>query len=304
MIDHPTRLRKQHVLGGIAVLGVLVALSLTAVGVARHSKSVQGPGRNVLQIVVALLLAYGVAGVWAWYQQRAEVIFALRAGTLTGALFGAVLVANHTVESYGHRRPFVLIILPVLLALALFGAAGSTAWEHTRSLGLAMTAGVWCAMVGMLILLCVVFSANLVFERNAELQMSEAFGASGLGDPGVFLVRNTLEAASEGLVRMPILALVLSLVGAVANTWMSKASRRTLLLAACLAPFVFAAGAAALWHADSLERAARPPFVMSGVVLAGLALGGAHPLWSSLHRVRGMTSHKAISSSSPRALQD
>lgn len=253
MIDHPTRLRKQRVLGGITVLGVLVALSLTTLGVARHPESVQGAGRSLVQIDIALLLAYGIAGVWAWYQQRTEVILSLSAGTLIGILFGAVLVANHTVESYVHHRPFALIIVPVFLALALFGAAGSRAWERTRSLGLAMTAGVWSAMVGMLILVCVVFSANLTFEKNAELQMGEAFAASGLSDPGVFLVRNMLEAASEGLVRMPILALVLSFIGAVANTWMGKASRRTLLLAACIAPFVFVAGAAALWHADSLE---------------------------------------------------
>ena len=39
---------------------------------------------------------------------------------------------------------------------------------------------------------------------------------------------------------------------------------------------------ASLWYADSLERAARPPFVMAGVLTAGIALCGAHPLWSSL----------------------
>ena len=304
MIDHPTRLHKQRVLGGITVLGVLVALSLTTLAVARHPESVQGAGRSLLQIDIALLLACGLAGVWVWYQQRPELILSLRAGTLIAVLFGAVLVANHAVESYVHHRPFVLIILPVFLALALFGAAGSAAWERTRSLGLAMTAGVWSAMVGILILVCVVFSTNLVFEKNAVLQMSEAFAASGLSDPGVFLVRNMLEAASEGLVRMPILALGLSFMGAVANIWISKASRRTLLLAACLGPFVFAAGAAALWHADSLERAARPPFVMSGVVLAGLALCVAHPIWSSLHRVWGMTSPNAISSSSVDTFQN
>ena len=45
-------------------------------------------------------------------------------------------------------------------------------------------------------------------------------------------------------------------------------------------------GAAALVHADSLERAARPPFVMTGVALAGLAPCGAHPIWSALRRTR------------------
>ena len=210
----------------------------------------------------------------------------LRVGAQVGVLLGAVHVANHVLESYVPHRPFVLIISPVFLMLALFGAAGSTAWERTRSLSLAAIAGVWCAIAGILIALCVVFSTNLAFEGNAELQMHEAFAASGMNDPGAFLVRNMLEATSEGLVRMPIFAVFLSFIGAITNAWISGASPRHALAAAFLAPLMFGVGAAALWHADSLERAARPPFVMTGVALAGLALCGTHPTWSALRRAR------------------
>jgi hypothetical protein len=116
--------------------------------------------------------------------------------------------------------------------------------------------------------------------------MHEAFAASGMDDPGAFLVSNTLEATAEGLVRMPILAVFLSFIGAITNAWISGASRRIALLAACLVPFMFVIGAAALAHADSLERGARPPFVMTGVAFAGFALCGAHPIWSALRRAR------------------
>jgi len=170
--------------------------------------------------------------------------------------------------------------------LALFGAAGSAAWERTQSLVLAVIAGVWRAMVAILIALCVAFCLNLTFEGNAELQLPEAFAASGMNDPGAFLVKNMLEATSEGLVRMPIFAVFLSVIGSVTNAWISGASQRTVLAATWPTPFMFVAGAAALWHADSLERAARPPFVMTGVVLAGVALCGAHPIWSVLRRTR------------------
>ena len=145
-----------------------------------------------------------------WPQSRREVNISVSVGAQVGVLLGAVHVANHVLESYVPHRPFVLIISPVFLMLALFGAAGSTAWERTRSLGLAVIAGVWCTIVGILIALCVVFSVNLAFEGNAELQMHEAFAASGMNDPGAFLVRNMLEATSEGLVRMPIFAVFLS----------------------------------------------------------------------------------------------
>jgi hypothetical protein len=274
------------VVGVLTVLGVLVALALIAVGSARHPASVQGAGSALLRMDIALLLTYGIAGVFAWYQRRPDVNLALRVGAQVGVLFGAVHVANHVVESYIPDRPFVLIISPVFLMLALFGAAGSTAWERTRSVGWAVFAGAWCAIVGMLILLCVVFSANLAFERNAELQMHDAFAASGMHDPGAFLVRNMLEAASEGLVRMPILAVFLSFIGAITNAWITGASRRTTLILACLTPCMFTLGAAALWHANSLERAARPPLVMTGVALTGLALCAALPIWSALRRAR------------------
>lgn len=281
-----THNRGQHMLASTIVLGVVAALSLIAFGVARHPGSVQGAGNSLLRMDIALLLAYGIAGVWVWYERRPEVNVSLRIGAQVGVLLGAVHVANHIVESYVPHRPFILIITPVFLMLALFGAAGSMAWELTRSLGLAVIAGVWCAIIGMLILICVVFSVSLAFEGSAELHMHEAFAASGMNDPGAFLVGNMLEATSEGLVRMPIFAAFLSFIGAITNAWISVGSRRTALAAAALTPLMFAVGAAALVHADSLERAARPPFVMTGVALAGVALCAAHPIWSALRRAR------------------
>lgn len=61
MIDDSTRLRQLHMPGSITVLGAFVAISLTAAGVARHPESVQGAGKRLLQIEIALLLAYGLA---------------------------------------------------------------------------------------------------------------------------------------------------------------------------------------------------------------------------------------------------
>lgn len=273
-------------LASTTVLGVVAVFSLMAVGVARHPASVQGAGSGLLRMDIALLLAFGIAGVWVWYERRPEVNLSLRIGAQFGVLLGVVNVANHIVESYVPHRPFLLIISPVFLMLALFGAAGSMAWERTRSLGLAVIAGVWCAIIGMLIIICVVFSVSLAFEGSAELHMRDAFVASGMNDPGAFVVRNMLEATSEGLVRMPIFAVFLSFIGAMANAWISGVSRRTALATATLTPLIFGVGAVALVHADSLERAARPPFVMTGVALASLALCGAHPTWSALRRTR------------------
>jgi hypothetical protein len=63
---------------------------------------------------------------------------------------------------------------------------------------------------------------------------------------------------------------------------MSRESRRALVLAGTfLAPFVLATGAAALRLANAIERTARPPFVLLGVLLSGFALCASYPIWSA-----------------------
>src|ERR1700675_918275 len=110
-----TQNRRQHLLASATVAGVLVVLSLIAVGVARHPASVHGAGNGLLRMDVALLLAYGIAGVWVWYERRPEVNLSVRIGARLGVLLGAVHVANHVVESYVPDRAFVLIISPIFL---------------------------------------------------------------------------------------------------------------------------------------------------------------------------------------------
>ena len=55
----------------------------------------------------------------------------------------------------------------------------------------------------------------------------------GMTDAGAFVVRNSLEAASEILVRLPIAALVLSLGGGLANAWITSSSSASITCAAC-----------------------------------------------------------------------
>ena len=281
-------MQRQQILGCAIVLGTLLVLSLVAVGVMRHPTSAQGSGGGLLQTDIVLLLLYCFAGIPVWKQRSRSAINAAIIGAQVGLLVGAVQIANHLIEAFIPTRPFVLIISPVLLALALLGAAGATAWERTRSLALAVVGGVCCAIVATLITLCFAISFNLLFAARVDSQLREAFAASGMIDRAGFRVKNILEASSEILVRMPILAICLAFTGAVIHTWMSGESRRKLVAAACfLAPLLFVAGASALWHANGIERAARPPFVISGVLLTGVALCAAYPIWSVLHASRG-----------------
>jgi hypothetical protein len=279
-------MRTLQLLGGTTVLGVVIVLALIAVGVARHPASIQGPGNSFLWMNVTLLLVYGVAAMWVSYQSRADVRTAIRIGAITGLLLGAVHVANHVIELFVPARNFALVICPVFLMFALLGATGSAAWQRTRSVVLAVVAGLWCAVVATVILISVALVLDIAFEARAELPLREAFAASGMNDPGAFLLRNSLEAASEGLVRMPVFALVFSLIGALANAWITQWPRNAVLAGVWIAPVMFVMGAAALLYANSVERSARPPFVMAGVLLAGVALSVAHPIWSALRRRR------------------
>ena len=279
-------MRTCHLLGGTTALGVVIVFALIAVRVARYPVSIQGPGNSLLWTNVPLLLVYGLAAIWVSYQNRGDVRTAIRIGAITGLLLGAVQVTNHLIELFVPARNFALVISPVFLMFALLGAAGSAAWQRTRSLALAVVSGLWCAVVATVILISVALILDVVFETRAELPLREAFSASGMTDPGAFLLRNSLEAASEVLVRMPVFALVFSLIGAVANAWITQWPRNAALAGVGIAPLVLVIGAASLLHANSLERSARPPFVIAGVLLAGVALSATHPIWSALRPSR------------------
>jgi len=284
-------MHRQQILGSGIILGTILALSLIAAGVMQHRASAQGFGIGLLWTDVALLVAYGFAGMIVWKQGSPGAITAAMIGSQVGLILGAVQVVNHLIEAFVPTRPFVLIISPVLLMLALLGTAGAVAWERTRSLVLAVIGGVCCAIVAALITLCFAISFNLLFAAHVDWQLREAFSASGMIDRASFRVRNILEASSEILIRLPLLAFCLALAGAAIHAWMSHESRRPLILAArFLAPLVFALGAAALWHANAIESAARPPFVLSGVLLTGIALCAAYPICSILHDSTGSRS--------------
>jgi len=277
-------MHRQQILGSGIILGTILVLSLVAAGVMQHRASAQGSGIDLLWTDVALLVVYGFAGMIVWKQRSPSAITAAMVGAQIGLIVGAVQIANHLIEAFVPTRPFVLVISPVLLTLALLGTAGAAAWERTESLVLTVISGICCAIVATLITLCFAISFNLLFAVRVDWQLREAFAGSGMIDQAGFRVRNILEASSEILVRMPLLAICLAFASAVIHAWMSRESRRALVLAArFLTPFVFAVGAAALWHANAIERAARPPFVLSGVLLTGVALCAVYPIWSAFH---------------------
>ena len=257
------------------------------VSVSRHPASL---GSGLFSMDLTLLSGYGVFSIWGWRQRRPEVRDALAAGAQTGIMLGFILISSHAIESFGldgsRTAQFARGAGSTLLMIGLLGTAGSAAWERTRSIKLGVIAGLWCGSLGIMILLSFALTLNLAFEAHSAAQLHEAFVASGMRDPGAFVVRNALEAESEILVRLPIAGLALSLIGVFANAWIMPRSRGVSLSSAWIMPLFFVGGVISLWSAGSLQRSARPPFVMAGVFAAGLAVCSAHAIWSSLSRRR------------------
>lgn len=281
---------KDRTLGGPAILASVLVVLLMVVSVSRHPASL---GSGLFITDISLLLGYGAFSVGVWRQRDAKARTALTAEAQTGILLGVVLITSHTIEWGGlfesRAGQFIRGAGSILLILGLLGAAGSAAWQRTGSIVLAIIAGLWCGSLGILILLSYALSLNLAFEAHAASWLHEPFVLSGMNDAGAFVVRNSLEAASEILVRLPIAALALSFSGCLSNAWITKWPRSLTVLAAAVNPFIFGGGAFALWYAGSLSRAARPPFIMTGVLAAAIALCSVHPIWSSLFRKASRT---------------
>jgi len=278
---------RQKQLGLGIILGTILVSSLVAAGVVLHRESATRSGVGLFWRDVTLLAVYGSAGIFVWRQRSPATVAAIMIGAQIGLLVGAIAIANHLMEAFVLARPFVLVISPVLLTLALLSMAGAAALQLAGSLPPALIGGVCCAIVATLMALCFAVSFNLIFAARVDWQLREAFVASGMIDRAAFRMKNILEASSEILVRMPLVAICLAFSGAVIQAWISHESRRLLVLGArFLIPILFAVGAAGLWHANAIERAARPPYVLSGVLLTGVALSAAYPIWSDL---RGST---------------
>ena len=280
-------MRSQSTFARTSVIGVAFVLLLIAASVLRHQGSIAGSGRGLLLLDLPLLLAYGAFAGWIWRRRNGDSVLATAGAA--GLTLGALLSVNHALEllmaNAGATAQGIRGAASILLILAFFGGVGAAACERSRSIPRAIVAGLWCAAIATWITLAFALACNFAFERAVEATLSSPFAASGMSDPGAYSVRNSLEAASEFLLRMPLMAAVLSLLGACVSLFLSH-SRVTALAAVWIAPFMFIGGGAALLYANTLQRSARPPFVMGGLLLAGVAVCAAYPIWSTLRRAK------------------
>jgi hypothetical protein len=128
------------------------------------------------------------------------------------------------------------------------------------------------------------FAIDLAFMSHLVRNMAAAFARSGLADPRAFVVRNTVESASTHLLMAPCIAAVIGLLAGIAAAGLRSARREVAITLAGLVIIQLFLGVAVLRHGLALERPRRPPFIMTGMLLGGLALACAYPVFAAACR--------------------
>jgi hypothetical protein len=288
MINPLVDVSRKHVIGAAVAAISAVDLLLIAIGVIVFPESLKGGGAAPFAIDVIALLACASVGGWVWLQRDWRVRRALDAAAPFGFALAAIFALHHVVEFFGpsFKGPALLILGagPVILMIGLFATVGSLGRERTQSLLMGVVAGIWCAIVAMVTFLLFAFAVNAMFAPHLEAGLREPFAASGMRDPAAYLVRNSFDAASELLTRMPMAALIVSFIGGTANAALAGRPAFVNYAVVAVAPAMLTVAVFLLLRADALERTARPPLVMSGLALACVALSCAHAAWSGLKR--------------------
>jgi hypothetical protein len=267
-------------------IGVIVVVMLAEVRTFPANLGADGLASALA--TVGALVAYGGVALWARRSTTsAAAQRALRLGTCVGVILGVGAVANHIVEVFVAPGPQVSTILGVSLWGALFlafGATASAAYHQTGSLRLALVASVWCAVVSTVAVVLAGYLIVLLFLPRETQILAAAFATSGMADAQAFVIRNTLSSGASHALLAPLVALAFGVAGTVASMVVARVPRWAVGPLATTAILLLGAGLAALSYASGLEREARPPFIMGGLLALGLTMAAAYPLVMATRR--------------------
>jgi hypothetical protein len=280
---------RRPALGTETVLGVGLVLALIGYGVLCAPAVVGQGGISGLVTSVGLLLVYGLAALWVRARPAGPTRTALGFGATLGLVLGAVEAVNIVLEYFANLSGPLSAIAgagAMGLMVLLFGAAASGAFRRTDSLGLAVLAAVWCALIGAVIMCWFAFAIDLVFMPHQQRVLGDAFLRSGMNDPRAFVIRHTLENASSHLLLMPLMATVFGFIGGLMRGSLRSVPRRVVLALALVGFVQLIASVATIRYALTLERPRRPPFIMGGMLAGGVALASVHPFCAAV-RQRG-----------------
>jgi len=261
-------------LAGIALLGYAALRFPAALAAGGLTRALASGGA---------LLACAVASEWARRSPSDAVQSALRSGARVGVVLGAAAVIGHTLEVFAALQSPIPAILGVgmwALMFLLFGVASAETYRREGSIAPGIMSSMWAAMISSVTTVVFAFFVGLLFMSRMQRVLSGAFAVSGMTDARAFVIRNMLDGASSHLLIAPAVAALAGAASGVASSILKPVRRRTAVALAMCALVVLVGGVGALRFASSLERSARPPFVMLGLLLLGAALTSAGPVFA------------------------
>ena len=198
---------------------------------------------------------------------------AVAVGCKFGLLLGGVHIINHTLEVFADLQPPLPAIRGVAMWAVMFlvcGAASSMAYGRTRAVPFGIVASILAAVCGAAIVVVYAVAAGVARREPLPFQAVASTG-------GIHLGGSVLVGFGIGLVSASTAAALL------------RASRATAVGVAVGLVLLLAAGLSAIAHATSLERSARPPFIMFGLPAVAIALAVAVPAFVALTLPHGTT---------------
>lgn len=148
-------------------------------------------------------------------------------------------------------------------------------------------ASVWSALVSAVATVLYGCVIGLMFMTRMKMILSGGLAGGGIDAEAV--IRNIFDGAFSHLALSPFVAVVAGAAGVVVCSILRLLARRTVVVLAFLDVLMLASGLFAIRFASTLERTARPPFIMFGLAALCLSLVSAYPLGTTI-RLRGRSS--------------
>jgi hypothetical protein len=279
-------------LASMLLLGIGVLFALLLYAVLRYPTSLSQGGQFNLLVIAGALLANAAAALWARGRTSDSLQVALEQGSRIGLLLGAFAVVNHVIEIFAAPDAALGAILGVsmwaLLFLA-FGGVASATYQRSGSLGLAIIASVWCALVSTIMTLLAGYTIALLFMPHMQQILQGVYAQSGMTDPQAFVIHNTLSSGASHALLTPIIGLVFGCAGGIAGAVLGSVQRPVAIALAVGELLLVTAGLAAIGFASSLDRSESPPYIMFGLLALGITMACAHSILTAIRSQSRMT---------------
>ena len=261
----------------------LAALVLLTGGIWLFPASLVSGGLGRAITAGGALLASVGASRWAARSTSDRVRRALESGARVGAVLGAAAIIGHTLEVFATLQPPIPAILGVAtwgLMFLLWGWAGADTYSRDESIVLGIMSSIWAALISSVTTVVFAFIVGLSLMARMQHVLAGALAASGMTDGRAFVIRNMLDGASSHLLIAPAVAVFAGAASGVGCAALKSVGRRTAMALAVCALTILVGGVGALRFASSLERSARPPFVMIGLLSLGVSLTSVSALFA------------------------